>query len=169
MKIQCEQCKIEYNIDDASIGERGIRAQCPRCNHITTIRKSQSAIMDQARARLDMAICVNCGKPTEPNPNDPIPICANCQALSSGTGDLGQKTTVGGLPPRAGLGGPPPPPPPAAAAAAAPLPPISPSGSYSPPAAGGDPLAGVQWKIKKSPGGDVYGPFDKDLITGWID
>ena len=170
MKIQCEQCKIEYNIDDASIGERGIRAQCPRCNHITTIRKSQSAIMDQARARLDMAICVNCGKPTEPNPNDPIPICPSCQALSSSAGELGQKTTVQGLPP---LGkpqtGPPPPPAAAAAPVAAPMPQIAAPPTYTPTSPGADPLAGVQWKIKKAPGGDVYGPFDKDLITGWIE
>ncbi len=165
MKIQCEQCKIEYNIDDASIGERGIRAQCPRCNHITTIRKSQSAIMDQARARLDMAICVNCGKPTEPNPNDPIPICPSCQALSSSTGELGAKTTVGGMPP---LGrpnaGPPPPPSGGAVAGAAPMPQIGAPPVYTP---GSD--AGMQWKIKKAPGGDIYGPFDRDLITGWIE
>lgn len=156
MKIQCEQCKIEYNIDDASIGERGIRAQCPRCNHITTIRKSQSAIMDQARARLDTAICVNCGKPTDPNPNDPIPICASCHALSAG--EVGAKTAVSAPNP---LGGPP-----LGAsgfgAAAVPAPPV-----FNAPAAGAD--ANVQWRIKKSPSGDIYGPFDRETISGWVE
>lgn len=181
MKIQCEQCKIEYNIDDAAIGDRGIRAQCPRCNHITTIRKSQPAILDQARAKLDTAICVNCGKPTEPVPGDPIPICPSCQAQSI---DVGQKTNVasagglGGPAPRAtptrpsqpaqpapqifttGVGG--------GAAAIAPPPVYEPStsGGSSPGAAAAEQL---MWRIKKSPTGDVYGPFDRELISGWID
>lgn len=180
MKIQCEQCKIEYNIDDAAIGERGIRAQCPRCNFITTIRKSQPAILDQARAKLDTAICVNCGKPTEPIPGDPIPICPACQAQSI---DIGSKTTVS-----AGVQLPPAPArqpitPPAHASA-----PPAPMGSTPVPGFGGGapvpspigvpppvyepsaaPDAGGQWRIKKSPGGEVYGPFDRDLITGWIE
>lgn len=173
MKIQCEQCKIEYNIDDASIGERGIRAQCPRCNHITTIRKSQSAILDEARARLDVAICVNCGKPTDPNPSDPIPICAACQALSN-TGEVGAKTTVsGGAPapgmPAGGFGGTPQFGAPAPGGAGG----IPPAQSYVPPAAGPAPAAGGAapegWRVKKAPGGDVYGPFDRDTLVGWVE
>ena len=180
MKIQCEQCKIEYNIDDAAIGERGIRAQCPRCNFITTIRKSQPAILDQARSKLDQAICVNCGKAMDPIPGDPIPICPSCAAQSI---DVGGKTNVQG-------GGPPPMPPPV---------PRQPAGGFQVPQIGAPPvpmqpampppippppmpqsLGGkeaslpqpgeqVQWRIKKSPGGDVYGPFDRDLILGWIE
>lgn len=152
MKIQCEQCKTEYNIDDAAIGERGIRAQCPRCNFITTIRKSQPAILDAARTKLDTAICVNCGKPTEPNPNDPIPICASCQALSAG--EVGAKTAVSSNPP--GSAGP------FGASGAAPS-------FNAPAAAGGTPDTNIQWRIKKSPGGEIYGPFDRETISGWVE
>ncbi|HVO29105.1 MAG TPA: tetratricopeptide repeat protein, partial [bacterium] len=186
MKIQCEQCKVEYTIDDASIGERGIRAQCPRCNHITTIRKSQQAILDQARAKLDTAICVNCGKPCEPNPNDPIPICPACQALGS---EVGAKTTVSGqqLPPASpsnplaglpgfstpaplpGFGG-------ASAIGGTPAPeigsPARDSGSIPAPPVytpSEQPDEGRSWRIKKSPSGEIYGPFDRDLILGWIE
>lgn len=184
MKIQCEQCKIEYTIDDASIGDRGIRAQCPRCNHITTIRKSQSAIMDQARAKLDLAICVNCGKPCETNPNDPIPMCANCQALGQQTapsnanvpnplaGLPGFNTPVASVPgfgtsgvnfgstqpdmPNFG--------------ATTPSMPMPGSGNVpAPPVYSPDVGDGRTWKIKKSPSGEIYGPFDRELISGWID
>lgn len=171
MKIQCEQCKIEYNIDDAAIGERGIRAQCPRCNHITTIRKSQPALLDQARARLETAICVNCGKPTDPVPGDPIPICPSCQAQSI---DIGSKTNVagaGGAAPRATPARPSQPPQIFSTGIGSGAPGITPPPVYEPPGSGGVAEAGAQqmWRIKKSPTGDIYGPFDRELIAGWIE
>lgn len=194
MKIQCEQCKIEYNIDDAAIGERGIRAQCPRCNFITTIRKSQPAILDAARSKLDSAICVNCGKSMEAVPGDPIPICPTCQAQSI---DVGSKTNAQGA-----KAPPPPPRQPVPSRPTAPSVPGMTTQSGAPsfgniasampsfdapaipgagaPGFGGSSFEGstdgvtgsgevVQWRIKKSPNGEVYGPFDRELIQGWID
>jgi predicted Zn finger-like uncharacterized protein len=42
MRIDCDSCGAAYTIDDALIGERGIRAQCPKCGTQRVVKKDAS-------------------------------------------------------------------------------------------------------------------------------
>jgi predicted Zn finger-like uncharacterized protein len=39
VRIDCESCNAAFTIDDKLIGDRGIRAQCPKCGHQTVVKK----------------------------------------------------------------------------------------------------------------------------------
>jgi len=39
MRIDCDSCGAAYTIDDALIGDRGIRAQCPKCGTQKVVKK----------------------------------------------------------------------------------------------------------------------------------
>ncbi|MBI5494135.1 MAG: zinc-ribbon domain-containing protein [Deltaproteobacteria bacterium] len=39
MRIDCQQCGAAYAIDDSLIGDRGVRAQCPRCGAQKVVKK----------------------------------------------------------------------------------------------------------------------------------
>ena len=43
MRITCPQCGIEYSIDDRAVTPRGVRAQCPQCHHLETVKPEREA------------------------------------------------------------------------------------------------------------------------------
>ncbi|MEW5851662.1 MAG: zinc-ribbon domain-containing protein, partial [Myxococcota bacterium] len=43
MRIDCEACGAAYAIDDNLIGDRGVRAQCPRCGAQKVVKKGAPA------------------------------------------------------------------------------------------------------------------------------
>src|SRR5262245_55772093 len=43
MKVICQQCKATYAINDAAIPPKGARAQCPRCKHLQSVKREDSA------------------------------------------------------------------------------------------------------------------------------
>ena len=43
MRIDCQSCGAAYAIDDNLIGDRGVRAQCPRCGAQKVVKKSDVA------------------------------------------------------------------------------------------------------------------------------
>lgn len=157
MRILCESCQSQYHIDDSFMSERGIRAQCPKCSHITVIQKTTKAIREDQRSRLPATeYCVNCGAPLAETTNDPIPLCSNC-ALDAQTADSQEKTDLDAL--------------------------EQPAFSHSPEESSlssntftraqlDDPASfreSERWRIKKAPDGRIYGPFDRQTIQGWID
>ncbi|MCA2979876.1 MAG: zinc-ribbon domain-containing protein [Myxococcaceae bacterium] len=39
MRIVCQSCGTAYAIEDRVVTEKGVRAQCPRCRHLQTVKK----------------------------------------------------------------------------------------------------------------------------------
>ncbi len=60
MRIACEKCSAAYAIDDKFVTPKGVRAQCPRCRHLQTVKKgepqsSEIAEISSADARAAVA------------------------------------------------------------------------------------------------------------------
>ena len=42
MRVQCEKCKAEYNIDEARVPSEGLQIKCPRCMSTFIVSKEGS-------------------------------------------------------------------------------------------------------------------------------
>ena len=88
MKVTCERCAAQYDVDESRIGPAGIQIKCPACMHLFTVTRSPAAAGAVSGAGLDLA--------PEPEGLD-LPAPVN---QGRGTG------TIFGLPPPPPLGGP---------------------------------------------------------------
>jgi predicted Zn finger-like uncharacterized protein len=50
MRIECDQCRAAFTIDDALISDRGVRAQCPRCGQQKIVRRTASGLVSPGAA-----------------------------------------------------------------------------------------------------------------------
>ena len=43
MKVQCEKCNAEYNIDDSRVPDEGLQIKCPQCSATFVVSKQEQA------------------------------------------------------------------------------------------------------------------------------
>ena len=43
MDVRCDRCQTEYELDDASVAERGASVQCTTCGHTFIVSRNASA------------------------------------------------------------------------------------------------------------------------------
>lgn len=66
MKVQCPECKANYNLDISkipAIPEKGITVTCPKCKHKFPLNiKPQESKSDKSQQKEDIIIpCPDCG------------------------------------------------------------------------------------------------------------
>ncbi|MHB8874087.1 MAG: tetratricopeptide repeat protein [Myxococcaceae bacterium] len=50
MRIECPKCAAAYAIDDRLVTSKGVRAQCPRCRHLQTVKREEPLLPGAAAA-----------------------------------------------------------------------------------------------------------------------
>lgn len=95
MNIRCANCELEFAYDPPPFASGGT-ARCPRCGHGNDVAETSATSPSagaaggarvtsgaDARGGADQVFCFNCGKPMQANPQELIPVCAECKAGSS--------------------------------------------------------------------------------------
>lgn len=80
MRIVCDKCSAAYAVPDRLIGSRGVRAQCPKCKNLQTVKRDPNA------APAEMPAPAAAAAPTPvaaKQPPAPIPPKATSSALVS--------------------------------------------------------------------------------------
>jgi len=77
MKVQCLECKSNYNVNDEKVPDNGTKIKCPKCENIIIIKKSPSTPPPIQNTKLDKQSEFN-NKPSEKNVNADTKNCPYC-------------------------------------------------------------------------------------------
>ncbi len=89
MRVTCQKCSAAYAVDDKLVTPKGVRAQCPKCRHLQTVKNDSSALPPSPHSELGAAAVPQ--RPP-PAPMAPVPSRAPAAQAKAGFdafGDLG--------------------------------------------------------------------------------
>ena len=87
MIVQCDQCQAKYRIDDAKVGEKGVKVRCTKCQNSFIVKKE---------APLEAAAPVEAAPPPPPPP--PEPEQPSGFSFDVETSKPSEETQIGGAP-----------------------------------------------------------------------
>ncbi len=172
MKVQCEKCQAEYNIDESRIPAEGLQIKCPRCMATFVVAKDVVPETAGDLFDLDMEVDMDMGG-TADGGGDVVPDMSDNQAapVAQGGSSLPPLGEGSSLPPLGGgsslppMGGGP-------SGVSAPAPTSGSEGQIfdfiddeiGEEAGGAGAQGGPSYHIKRK-SGKVFGPFDKATVT----